>query len=189
MNKIPYSQMKKGTLLVATPNIDSGLFCHGVIILCEHGPSGSFGLVINKPLDIEIPNDIINVQGITNPNIGIRAGGPVQTNQMMLLHNSISIPGQTFEVSEGVYIGGDLSFLQNSIVDNGGPTINICFGYVGWAHGQLEREFLDGKWFLHPSSPHHIFSTPVDRMWQSILLEMGGRYATLSMIPEDLSLN
>ena len=35
----------------------------------------------------------------------------------------------------------------------------------------------------------HIFDIPPEKLWQTILREMGGKYATLSMIPEDLSLN
>ena len=54
---------------------------------------------------------------------------------------------------------------------------------------QLEREFLDGGWFLYPASQELIFNVPSEKLWQTILREMGGKYATLSMIPEDLTWN
>lgn len=189
MEALPYSKIEKGSFIIATPDIDSGLFFRSVILICEHNPNGSFGLVVNKELDVELPEEILNLSQVTNPRIGIRAGGPVQTNQMMLLHTSDKIASQTLKVCDGVYLGGDLQFLQEAVLEENGPFIHLCFGYSGWSAGQLEREFLDGHWFLHPATAHHIFHTPPQKLWQTLLREMGGKYATLSMIPEDLSLN
>lgn len=189
MENIPYSEIEKGTFMISSPDIESGIFFRSVILICEHNPNGSFGLVINKTLDVELPEEIMSSREITNPHIQIRAGGPVQTNQMMLLHTSSAIPDQTLKVCEGVYLGGDLAFLQEAAQEENGPLINLCFGYSGWGAGQLEREFLDGGWFLHPASARHIFETRPEKLWQTLLREMGGKYASLSMIPEDLSLN
>lgn len=189
MENTPYSQIEKGTFMIATPDIEGGIFFRAVVLICEHNPNGSFGLVINKSLDLDLPDEVLNNTRIDNPRISIRAGGPVQTNQMMLLHTSSDIPQQTLEVCPGVFLGGDLQFLQEIVSEEEGPHVFLCFGYSGWGAGQLEREFLDGHWFLHPASEKHIFSTPSEKLWQTLLREMGGKYATLSMIPEDLSLN
>ena len=189
MEKVPYSHIEKGTFMIATPDIDAGMFFRGVLLICEHNPNGSFGLVVNKSLDLELPEEILNMENLTNPHVGIRAGGPVQTNQMMLLHTSDKIPQQTLQICDGVYLGGDLEFLQHVIADPKGPGVHLCFGYAGWGAGQLEREFLDGGWFICKATKHHIFEVPPDKLWQTLLREMGGKYATLSMIPEDLSWN
>lgn len=189
MESIPYSHLQKGTFLIATPDVESGIFFRSVLLLCEHSPNGSFGIIVNKNLDLELPEEIIPLDQLTNPKVSIRAGGPVQTNQMMLLHSSNKIPEQTIEICEGVYLGGDLQFLQEAINDPNGPDLRLCFGYAGWQAGQLEREFLDGGWFIFPASAHHLFETPTEKLWQALLRDMGGHYATLSMIPEDLTLN
>ena len=147
---MPYSQLQRGTFLIATPDIETGIFFRSVILLCEHNANGSFGIVINKNLDVELPEEILNVQQKTNPHVAIRAGGPVQTNQMMLLHTSADLSQQTLQTCEGVYLGGDLQFLQEAITDDNGPHIYLCFGYAGWGAGQLEREFLDGAGFSFP---------------------------------------
>jgi len=189
MENVPYSQIQKGTFLIATPDVEGGLFFRAVILVCEHSPNGSFGLLINKPLDLELPEDIVNVHNLENPKVSIRAGGPVQTNQMMLLHTEKTEAQQTLEVCDGVFLGGDLGFLQESVSHENGPEMHMCFGYSGWGAGQLEREFLDGHWFLFPATKEHIFTIPPEKLWQALLREMGGKYATLSMIPEDLFLN
>lgn len=189
MEHVPYSQIEKGTLLIATPELETGYFFRGVILICEHNLNGSFGLLINKNLDLELPEDILNIENLSNPHVGVRAGGPVQTNQMMLLHTSEKLTQQTLKICEGVFLGGDIQFLQESLSDTNGPEINLCFGYSGWTAGQLEREFLDGHWFIYPASRRYIFHVPPEKLWQTILRDMGGKYATLSMIPEDLSVN
>lgn len=189
MESIPYSHLEKGTFLIATPDVESGIFFRSVLLLCEHSPNGSFGIIINKMLDLELPEEILTIDQLNHERVSIRAGGPVQTNQMMLLHSSGKIPDQIIEICEGVFLGGDLQFLQEAISDQNGPKLLLCFGYAGWQAGQLEREFLDGGWFLCPASFKHIFETPADKLWQELLRELGGRYATLSMIPEDLDVN
>jgi putative transcriptional regulator len=189
MENLPYAQIQKGTFLIATPDIEGGIFFRSIVLVCEHNPNGSFGIIINKELSLELPDDVINVDTLANPNVQIRAGGPVQTNQMMLLHTSDKIPDQTLKICDEVYLGGDLQFLQGAITDESGPFLHMCFGYAGWGAGQLEREFLDGHWYLYPTSEYHLFHVPADKLWQTLLREMGGKYATISMIPEDLTLN
>jgi putative transcriptional regulator len=189
MNPVPYSNLSKGTFLVAAPDAMTGILFRAVILLCEHNSSGSFGLIINKRLDLELPEELLNLQQLTNSKVNIQAGGPLQTSQMMLLHSSDTIPHQSIHICEGVYLGGDLHFLQEAVGKEDGPDVKLCFGYTGWGPGQLEREFLDGSWFLAPAQAKYIFHTPQDKIWQLLLREMGGQYATLSMIPEDLSLN
>lgn len=189
MQPLPYAHLKKGTLLIATPDVEGGVFFRSVILLCEHNSTGSFGLVINKALDVDLPEEIISENQLNNPNIHVRQGGPVQTNQMMLLHTSETIPHQTLEICEGVYLGGDLQFLQESLQEDEGPKVNLCFGYAGWGAGQLEREFLDGNWFLSQATKDAVFNVPPTNLWKYLLKTMGGKYATISMIPEDLTLN
>jgi len=189
MDPIPYAHLEKGTFLIATPDVENGIFSRSVLLLCEHSPQGSFALVINKPLEMDLPEEIITPDKLANQHIAIRAGGPVQTNQMMILHSHAEIPEQTIEIAENIFLGGDLQFLQEAISQTDGPHLHLCFGYTGWQGGELEREFLDGNWFIWPASSQHLFETEAAVLWQTLLKEMGGKYATLSMIPEDLSVN
>lgn len=189
METTPYSSLSKGTLLIASPDIDSGIYFRAVILVCEHSASGSFGIIINKPLEVELPEDVINLKEVINPNVQVRAGGPLQANQMMLVHSSDRISEQTLKVCENVFLGGDVQFLQETVADPNGPQLRLCFGYSGWGPGQLEQEFLSGLWFLAPGSAEYLFNKTPEKIWQMVLRQMGGKYATLSMIPEDLSLN
>ena len=66
MENVPYSQIQKGTFMIATPDIEAGIFFRGVVLVCEHNPNGSFGLVINKSLELELPEEILNVHNLAN---------------------------------------------------------------------------------------------------------------------------
>ena len=181
--------VQKGCFLIASPEIENPLFFRGVMLVCEHNASGSFALLINKPLDLELPEEIVNLSTATNKNVSIRAGGPVQTNQMMLLHSLKVEQQQLLNVADGIYLGGDIQFLHDLIEDETSPNVFLCFGYAGWATGQLEREFLDGSWYLCRATKELLFETPAKNLWRTLLMRMGGRYATLSTIPEDPSVN
>ncbi len=189
MKSIPYSKLEKGTFLIASPEITSGIFFRSVIILCDHSSAGSFGLIVNKPLNINSSNEILNQEDFANPNVHLRSGGPMQTNQMMLLHASDNPPAQSLNLCDNVHLGGDLEFLQAATNAVDGPPMLLCFGYTGWGAGILEREFLEGGWFLHPGTKAHLFQTQAEKTWKNLLLEMGGKYASLSMIPEDPTQN
>lgn len=189
INPIPYSPVSKGSFLIASPEVDKGLYSRSVILLCEHNPGGSFGLIINKPLEIELPEELINAKEINNDKISILSGGTIQPNQMMLLHSNHTIPDQTLKVCNGVFLGGNLEFLQEEVIAQTQSDIRLCFGYSAWSAGQLERELLAGAWFLHPASDAYVFNTPPEKIWKSILKDMGGDYAILSTMPNDLSLN
>lgn len=189
MEHIPYSELKKGVFLIASPEIDDGIFFRSVVLICDHSPVGSFGIIINKPLDIETPEEILHIDDLTGVDIPIRAGGPNQPNQVILLHSSMRESENTLSVCDDVYLGGDLESLREIANIPETPSILLFLGYSAWGTGLLEKEFLSSTWFLHPASKEHIFTTPPSKMWQTLLREMGGKYKTLSMIPEDLELN
>jgi len=189
MSFAPHAHVHKGSLLVAVPNTESSLYSRSVILICEHNVTGSFGLIINKCLDMQLPEEILSLDRVQNGNISYRAGGPVRPNQMMLLHSDDSLTEQTIPICEGVFLGGDLDFLQRSITNTHGPAIRLCFGYCAWGPGALDKELSAEKWFTHPASDIHIFHYPPEQLWQMVLRQMGGKAASLSMMPEDLSLN
>lgn len=188
MDNVPIV-LDKGTLLVASPDIHGALFSKGVVLLVEHSLSGSFGVLINKAVEVELGDEMLSMEDLANKHIELRAGGPLQANQMMILHGPCEYAHQSVEILPGTFLGGDLDFLQKALNDENGPPIRLFFGYTGWPAGLLEREFLNGEWMACRGNSHYIFETPAEQIWRTVLREMGGKYATLSMIPDDLSLN
>ena len=182
-------KLHKGCFILSNPEIEGGLFGRSVLLVCEHNDIGSFAIIVNKPLDVELPPELIDLDNAINKRISIRAGGPVQTNQLMLLHSVPSPDQQLLTITEDVFLGGDLEYLRELLENEKQPTVFLCFGYAGWSGRQLEREVLEGHWFVCQANKKLIFDTPAETLWHTLLKEMGGKYAVLSTIPEDLSLN
>jgi putative AlgH/UPF0301 family transcriptional regulator len=53
----------------------------------------------------------------------------------------------------------------------------------------LESEIALGAWILAPGETELVFSNDPDGVWQQSLQALGGKYAPMSFIPEDPSLN
>ncbi len=189
MENAPLSPLHKGCLLIASPEINSGLYAKSVVLLCEHNESGSFGLIVNKPISIDLPPEVLDINGSQNKKLSTWTGGPIQVGQMMLLHSSNAIPNQVLQISSDLFLGGDLEFLRNAAENPDGPFVRLCFGYSGWDKGQLEKELEKGYWFVTPVSNRLLFQESAETLWKNLLSEMGGQYTSLSNMPNDLSLN
>jgi len=185
MANIPYSDLKKGTLLIASPDIQGTLFYRSVILLCDHSSIGSFGLIVNKPLDIDPEKTFLNVEE-SNTQLNIHAGGPNQPNQFMLIQDQGYDEETSVKICEGVYLNGKIEINEDK---KQMPQTLLCFGYTSWASGVLEREFLSGAWILCPGTKEYIFDVPSNELWQTLLRKLGGKYKTLSLMPENLDLN
>jgi putative transcriptional regulator len=181
--------VKKGSFLISGLHLEQGLFSRCVILLCDHSPRGSFGIIINKPLKIDHPEKILDLDTTLNPHIKILSGGNLQPGQIMMLHSNDLTAQNTLSVCDGVFLGGSIEFLEQQMALTEGDPIRLCFGYCAWGPGQLEQEVLSGAWFMHPASQEYVFHIEPSQIWASLLKSMGGKYATLAMIPEDLSLN
>lgn len=184
-----YAKLDRGTLLVSSPDTTHQDTYRSVILVCEHTEAGSFGLMLNRPLSAKLPEELGDAEEILKSGIHLRSGGMMQTTQMMLLHTCQQIQEECLEIADGLFLGGSMPFLKEALSNGLGASIFLCFGYVGWAGGELEREFMTGNWFVYPASAALIFDTPKEQLWPTVLKKMGGKYASLSMIPEDLSLN
>jgi len=182
-------KLGKGTLLVASPEIDQGFFYRSVILLCEHEANGSFGLVLNKPINSELPEELIPPEEQRNSQMTMRAGGPLEPQQLMLLHGHETDNLETLEVCEGVHLGGDLDLLRDLASTTDETPALLLFGYTAWPGSILEREYLEGAWFLRSANVDYIFQTPAEELWKKALRDMGGKYASLAEIPENLDLN
>lgn len=189
MTELPYFHLSPGMLLVASPEIEEKPFFRSVILLCEHHEKGSFGLLLNKLLEVNIPRDVLDIEKAPNKNVRFRLGGPGQPQEMSILHTAESQSDLSLKMCEDVYLGGDLPFIQEAIRDENGPYLTLCLGHCDWGPGKLESEFLKGNWFLFPATKERIFNMESETLWKTLLCAMGGKYASLSTIPEDLSLN
>ncbi|MEX0821088.1 MAG: YqgE/AlgH family protein [Rhodothermales bacterium] len=180
--------LQPGRLLIAPPVVQDPNFKRSVVLLCEHTPDGSFGLILNRPMGIRLA-EVIELIG--NREYALLQGGPVQTDTMHFLHTyGDDIPGH-IPVREDVFWGGDFEIMK-ALIETGEISqrdVRFYLGYAGWGAGQLEHEAEEGGWIVADGDGRFVFDAEPERLWRTILRELGGEYAVLANFPEDPRLN
>ena len=49
-------------LLIATPALDQGIFKASVTYICQHDEGGAMGVIINRPSDLKIDEQIVTAK-------------------------------------------------------------------------------------------------------------------------------
>ena len=66
-----------GSLLVATPQIEEGVFARSVVLLLHHDAEGAQGVVLNRPLDARVDAVLPDWQPHVTAPATLFEGGPV----------------------------------------------------------------------------------------------------------------
>ena len=158
-------------LLIAMPGMDDPNFSTTVTLVCEHNADGALGIVINRPLNLNL-GGLFRQLDLSDADAAILAhpvldGGPVAKERGFVLHE----PGEVFESS--VRVSPDIQLtLSRDVLDamaaGGGPHHTlVALGYAGWEPGQLEAEMLANTWLSVPASPQLIFEVPFEERWRT----------------------
>ncbi|MBH0189876.1 MAG: YqgE/AlgH family protein [Nitrospira sp.] len=180
----------KGIFLIAAPSLRDPNFRQTVVLLCEYGPEGALGVVVNRPTAMSISEALPQVPIIEGASHVLYAGGPVQTNQVTLLYRGREFPENAHHVFDGVCLGGDMGMVERILTNVGGQeAFRAYLGYSGWGPGQLENEMKTGSWILMPADPNLLFEKDPSLVWRDLLLTLGETYRPYAEMPFDPSCN
>lgn len=181
-------QPDKGILLIADPFLTDPSFTRSVVLLCEHKPEGSFGFVINKEFDMTLNQLIPELEDF---NIPVCYGGPVQRDTLHFLHSIPQMIPGGYEISDGIYWGGDFEkttyLLKNDELDL--RKIRFYVGYSGWGEGQLQNEMKEKSWLTVFANKKIVFNKNLSEIWKASIKELGGKYEEIIHYPIDPQLN
>ncbi len=163
--------------LIAMPDMADPNFGGAVVFVAEHSSRGALGLVINRPMELDLATlfeRIDLVLGIAPlASAPVFYGGPVQMDRGFVLHQPVG------EWNSTVAVGGELGLTSSkdvleAVAGGGGPKrILVTLGYAGWGPGQLEDEISRNAWLTVPASPDLIFDTPVEQRFQAAFRLLG----------------
>ena len=145
-------------------------FRRAVVLLVHHDEDGSFGVVLNRPTDIEAPTRI-------------DWGGPVQPESGWILFGSgtsIEIDDSVKTLADGVEFAGALEELMSGLAMDPSDDVRFLFGYAGWGPGQLEAELVESAWLTAPVTSEVVFQVDVEEMWEFVVRSLGIDPATLT---------
>jgi putative transcriptional regulator len=178
---------EKGRVLISAPHL-TDVFNKSVILLTEHNENGTVGFVINKPLRYKL-NDLIDE--FPEFNAKVFFGGPVQTDLVNFIHKSENNLNGGYEVLNGVFWGGNFEILKILVETNKLDATDFKFfvGYAGWSENQLEEELKVNSWYVTECKQEYLFTEEPEKLWHTILKDMGGEFSIISTFPDDPSVN
>ena len=178
---------KPGIILISEPSLQEYYFRQSVVLLAEHSKDGTFGVIINKPIEMRLPEIFEDMQEF---DFQVYLGGPVKTNSVFFIHTLKDISG-SLKIMKGLYWGGDIqtvkSYIRKGLINEN--HIRFFAGYAGWHPKQLEREINENSWVLSHTTADEVINNHPELLWSNYLKNMGQDYAIWSNYPADPTLN
>ena len=170
--------------LIAMPGMADSTFSGTVVYMCEHNERGALGLVINRPIDIDLATlfDKIDLKLEIHPlaEQPVYYGGPVQTERGFVLHDAMGAYSSSLAVPGGLEMTTSKDVLE-AVAHGGGPQrFILTLGYAGWSAGQLEEEISRNGWLTVQADPDIIFNVPAEGRFAAALNLLGISPAMLS---------
>ncbi|TWI77208.1 putative transcriptional regulator [Desulfobotulus alkaliphilus] len=173
-----------GQSLVAMPKLDDPWFTRAVVCMAIHDAGGSFGIVVNNPVEGVSEADVMRSIGIF-PKGGrgfspVFCGGPVREDGLFILHGPPFDWKSCLPITSSIALSFSRDIVEALAEGEGPQQYRMMLGCSGWSPGQLENEICENVWLVHPVSAETLLSLPVERCWDRVLAEMGIRPEFLS---------
>jgi putative transcriptional regulator len=179
---------KRGQLLIASPVLQDPNFARTVVLIAEHTEQGAMGLVLNRPATSTVGEAVPDLAWLAGGDAPVFVGGPVAETAVIVLAE--------FDRPElaGALIEGDLGFIgadadDPDVLEGAVRRARVFAGHAGWGPGQLESELEEEAWIVAPPRREEVFPPGGGDLWAAVLRRMGQRYALLSTMPPDPSVN
>ena len=156
----------RGNLLVATEMVQGELFANTVVLLLHYDETGAFGLVVNRPTDVQPAEVLGKDDAISGYRGTLFWGGPVHMDSLRALLLTDSPPGEAEKILESVYLVAYEDAVEESAADV--SRLRLFIGYAGWAPGQLDSEMARGSWRVLPASSELVFDKDPQTLWKRL---------------------
>ncbi len=137
-------------LLVALPNIKTGMFHKSVVFMHGKDTDGAIGFVINKKYPTSRAK-YIATQLKLEDHTKIHFGGPVEQQTGFVLHSEDYNNTKTAMLIDGIHFTPGVDIIKDIQEGNGPKDHMIILGHSAWAPGQLEAEIGGTSPFEKPN--------------------------------------
>jgi len=163
------SRLRPGVFLYAAPGVKDSRFAESVVLLIQHGPEGSMGLVVNRPTDMPLHEALVKVEGARGSGLRVYWGGPVQPEAILALVRSSSPSPGAQTVLADVHLTGDLADVRAALSgEDPAGRLRVYMGCAGWTAGQLPGEVRAGVWVLDQADAASVFAPDPSTLWLRI---------------------
>jgi putative transcriptional regulator len=171
----------RASLLLSMPQLQDPNFAHSVVLLCDYGPEGAFGLVLNRPTDVPATSMVrLDPPIIGGNDMPLWIGGPVEPQRGWILLGDE--PVVEFRcIRDGLYLSTSPSLLREVLERQPAPRARVLAGYAGWGPGQLDDELAQSAWLMADVDLDIVFDVPAPAMWETAIRRLGADPSTLTM--------
>lgn len=170
------------SLLLSMPQMQDPNFARAVVLLCEYGPDGAFGLVINRPTDVAASEMVRLDPPVTGSNpLPLFIGGPVQPERgwILLAEPPSSEDPDYRTIMEGLYLSASPDVLRRVLEAGRAPRARVLAGYAGWGPGQLDEELAQSAWLIGDLHLDLVFDVEAASIWETAIRRLGADPSTL----------
>jgi putative transcriptional regulator len=174
-----------GSFLVASPLLRDPNFVHTVVLLCDHGSGGSWGLVVNRRTNLAF-GDLLEALPFPAAATGpVHWGGPCESSRLQILHRLRRDTRGSLPVCRNVELGLEVDRLKSILVDplHPGEALHGYVGYAGWGAEQLAKEVAERSWVACTADARLVFDTPHEEIWERSLESLGPPWSRLARVP------
>ena len=181
--------ISKGKLLVAMPMLRDPNFCQAVVLLCDYGPQGAMGIILNRPTEILVSALVHNLPKVEHSE-RLYDGGPVSKNGMLVLcRGHADLEKQEGEIIEGILLTKNFEPFKQAEGAQPFSEMRCYLGYAGWAPGQLEAEIKSGAWISYPADTTLVFDADPLVLWPQMMRRLGPEWAFYATMPQNPRMN
>jgi len=176
--------LSNGDLLVATPTIIDPNFARTVVLMCQYGPEGAVGVVLNRASEVPVDSYLPRWASLTPAPGTVGIGGPVEAE------SAIGIGGGDVADELWTPIAGGLGLVDLHLDPDDLPGlrwVRVFAGYAGWGPKQLDDEVAEAGWFVIDREDGDVTNTNL--AWSSVLRRQRSDVALFADYPLDPSMN
>ncbi|MEA2023457.1 MAG: YqgE/AlgH family protein [Actinomycetota bacterium] len=178
------AELRRGMLLVASPVLADPNFFRSVVLLVDYDQNGAVGVVLDRPLDLEVRDHLPAWCDRLAPPARVFEGGPVQPETAIGVAHRPGIAADDIWQPTPDFVGFvDVSRDPDDV--DGLEEMRVFSGYAGWGAGQLEMELGIGSWFPVEGSVDDVFDPVPTTLWRRVLLRQEAHIARYANYPID----
>ena len=170
------------SLLLSMPQLNDPNFKQTVVLLCEHGAEGAFGLVLNRQTDTPASTVVrLDPPASSDSGLEVWVGGPVEPERGWILMGEKPHDADAVQVCDGVFLSTSPSLVRRLLESSAPPRTRVLTGHAGWGAGQLDAELAASAWLNADIDLDIVFDTQSSMMWERAIRRLGADPSRLQM--------
>lgn len=172
------------SLIIAPPSVTDNFWYKTVIMITEHHPRGSIGLILNKKSSVSI-TDFADRLGLYIDLPGfVYIGGPVNPTSLSIIHTPDWATTNSMKINKHFSLSSSADMLPRFAEGDCPSRWRIFSGMCSWMPAQLENEIHGNppyhhntSWCLAQSDQSLVFDNDLSDQWTTAITQSGIEFA------------